>query len=312
MKKALPFFAICFSLTVNAQVVPYVPFPDSNAVWREYYVYYDGICTLYEHSYRLEIKGDTSFNGYTYHKIYRTDSTLVWSVFPPCNSFPSWTYYADALVYAIREDTTKKIWLNTAFQGPDTLLYDFNMTIGDTLKNQFNSQVNIVAGIDSVLMGGQFRRRYLLNHYPSPPPVNQSYIIEGIGSTYGLTNFIEPFFESGGRLLCFFQNGQLLYSDSMVTACSYALGLNEANAAVFSHAKIYPNPFHSSALIELPQSNQVPAYFFMYDQYGRIVESCVIHSQRKLLSRNNMPSGMYYYQIIDNNGNLHTGKLIIE
>jgi hypothetical protein len=119
---------------------------------------------------------------------------------------------------AIRQDIPqKKVYFLPLSQTHDTLLYDFNLYIGDTLPVTYNTGndglgvINVVSSIDSVWVGSHFSKRYWISANLSP---NYAALIEGIGSTTGLLNKIIPMFEWGCNLFCFSQNGATVYPDT--------------------------------------------------------------------------------------------------
>jgi uncharacterized delta-60 repeat protein len=75
--------------------------------------------------------------------------------------------------------------------------------------------------------------------------------------------------------------------------------------------KIYPNPFNSSTtiLFSTPLHN---AELNIYNAYGQLVNHLEnISGQNIQLSRNNLPSGIYFFQLTENNKIIGADKLII-
>lgn len=173
------YFTLYFD--VVAQSNKYHAFPDSNAVWRV-----DGndcnMGGIYSSSYQYTIQGDTIIGLYSYHKIY-----LSGMVSQPCQP----PIYSNSYFCGLRQDTiSKKVY----FARPgysDTVLYDFNLHIGDTIHslychwNRPSGYQNrlIINSIDSVLVGAFYHKRFNTN---SPP----SAIIEGVGGSFGLFDTI--------------------------------------------------------------------------------------------------------------------------
>ena len=110
----------------------------------------------------------------------------------------------------------------------DTLLYDFNYSVGDTLKATYKGVPDAVSAdgaqmlvvkIDSVLIGGIYRRRYSI----LPADVNLRFrcnfydtlrLIEGIGSNQSLLgdyDICNPL-QGESILHCFKVNGQIIYN----------------------------------------------------------------------------------------------------
>jgi len=88
-------------------------------------------------------------------------------------------------------------------------------------------------------------------------------------------------------------------------------GINEEN--VFIESKSWPNPFSSSAIIEM----QVPAMrgvmqFFLYDMVGKKIEIPFSVSRNEIyIFRGNLQSGIYFYEIKMTDNATSKGKLIL-
>jgi hypothetical protein len=193
----------------NVLLANYIPFPDSNAVWnfrQQLHCLQGG--GNYWTNYTYTYNGDTLINGNYYHQLvvpyyyaYITGGTCLGG---PAVSQPG------QYIGAIRQDTLqRKVYFVEKLAQTETLLYDFNLQVGDTVKGYLAS-TNIpdqVIAIDSIQINSLWHRRWLINM------MYNIYIIEGIGSTYGL---VRP---SAGSLSdsfyyyldCFKLNGTTLY-----------------------------------------------------------------------------------------------------
>ena len=222
MKKLLPLSFLFFAILSKAQTSIYHPFPDSNAVWNEEgsSVFGGAPPEWYHWQQRYFINGDTIIN-YTYHKIYvkRIDE------YPPfvsyCHSYvipgiPLTDYFG-----AIRQDTLqKKVFFLPSGSLNDTLLYNFNLNLGDTLPPTYNHQTTLIVNhVDSMFDGTNYRKYFSLSDVFHSDSVA---IIEGIGSSRGLFWWLDPPFEAGNSLHCFEQNGATLFSDSCPNSCDMA------------------------------------------------------------------------------------------
>lgn len=131
---------------------------------------------------------------------------------------------------AIRQDTVqKKIYYCVGTSPNETILYDFNLHLGDTLHNSYNngSDSNYVSSIDSILIGTTFRKQYHISTgHMAGNDTNYVQLIEGIGSTYGLAFPITPPFEWGSKLNCFSQNNVTIYPNT-TGICYLRLGIKE-------------------------------------------------------------------------------------
>ncbi|MBK5284340.1 MAG: hypothetical protein JJE25_02970, partial [Bacteroidia bacterium] len=215
MKKILFFFIFIASIAAKAQTVVYHPFPDSNAVWIAQW----GCCqpgggpgctiTCCTITNWYEMTGDSILNGRTYHKI---ESLGTYSCNPPFCSpcgLPDWG------IRLIREDSTKRIWIWDTFSMADTLLYDFNLSVGDTINTLYSNDIgspHIVQSIDSIFIGIDYRKIYYYGSNLGNDSCTQ-FLIEGIGTGAGLFSPLcgNGCFEQGFQLSCFKQDGNILY-----------------------------------------------------------------------------------------------------
>ena len=211
MKKLLLFIlfpAVCFS--VKSQSSVYHKFSDTTASWAIDIT--TGTCMGYCNSILYQMNGDTIFNSLTYKKIYRTTYYLTNQFMQPIQYFPlqSTTYQG-----ALREDTiNKKVYFRIDTASADTLLYDFNLNIGDTLPPTFCVIENtypdtfIVTGFDSLAINGDYHKVFLLNNTTMSygNTWGTPWLIEGVGSNRGLIEDIYDFFEGGPSLRCYSRN----------------------------------------------------------------------------------------------------------
>lgn len=305
MKSKVIVIVLLFTFSARGQTNRYFSFPDSNAVWFEEGSANFGGPTSWAHwQQQYYIAGDTTIN-FLYRKIYKKSLYETPPLVISC-----WSYNIPGVPYdvyygALREDTIlKRIYFLPSGWSTDTLLYDFDLIIGDTLPPSYNHSFEIiVTNVDSIFDGTNYRKSFEL--YGSSLS-----IIEGIGSTWGLFWSMDPPFESANTLQCFKENGTTLFS----TTCPYACDLATNIGSVLkenSRAIIYPNPFHSSATIKVA-SEFYNAELKVYNLNGEIVNHQLIRQQNTLLSRNNMPSGVYYYVLSNSFGSIVRGKLLID
>ena len=77
---------------------------------------------------------------------------------------------------------------------------------------------------------------------------------------------------------------------------------------------IYPNPFSNSCTIRFNGNNLNNAELKVYDLLGQEVKSVYLGSNKQIiLNRDNLPSGMYFYRLIQNKTEvISNGKFVIE
>lgn len=158
MKKILLLLLIVLHYNSSiAQTSKYIPFPSSNAIWNVYAMFpFYGHCESYGYTFN----GDTTINNMTYHKI-RKQSLYFYlkSGDPnPPNSGATCTNIitssSDSYAGAIREVVAKKkIYFLPPNKAEDTLLYDFNLKVGDSVKTYNSIWAKLqVESIDSVFV----------------------------------------------------------------------------------------------------------------------------------------------------------------
>lgn len=78
---------------------------------------------------------------------------------------------------------------------------------------------------------------------------------------------------------------------------------------------IYPNPFSTTIIFNINNADIIKNNFSITisDAFGRIVRRIDnIHTNQIKLNRDNLPKGIYYYQLFQNNSQVNKGKLIVQ
>jgi len=139
-------------MQLRAQTNIYHPFPDSNAVWRvneEKELTFPPYYQIYKFQYMMF--GDTLIGAYYYKKIKREGDCCV----------PLGLYITNGYVAALRENTiNKKVYVIMKDSINETLLFDFDLNIGDTLfglyasegASAYGNNYLIVSSMDSILI----------------------------------------------------------------------------------------------------------------------------------------------------------------
>ena len=75
---------------------------------------------------------------------------------------------------------------------------------------------------------------------------------------------------------------------------------------------IYPNPFSESTILEIIDHKLLPGAikFNMYDVFGRQVMQSQVADQRLMISRGDLPGGMYFYELCNEGQVIGKGKII--
>jgi hypothetical protein len=133
----------------------------------------------------------------------------------------------------VREDTVKQEVYFKIADKPEVLLYDFRVKVGDILKSRnitWGYEISIsIEAIDSLWIGNAWHKRITVRatefmENSSYPYSKEHCWIEGIGCPDGLQSSIYAVPIPGSNiisLLCFFQNGELIYkpADTGIDDC---------------------------------------------------------------------------------------------
>lgn len=289
----------CMTLTGFGQA--YQPFPTSNAMWRENSGGFQCSCCS---DFQYTITGDTVINSLTYHKIQKTGVKYLEDWMGSCSS--NIAYAINQYAGCYRNDSiNKKVFFIYPMTSSDTLLYDFNLSIGDTVPpsplNDNGNIVNIVTNIDSVYLGNVYRKRYQLDSCMFP---QQLYYIEGIGSTFGLLSTTRCPFEEIYNLLCFTENSLTVFPNN-TTTCSVVTSITEKLYA--SKFSVFPNPTSGTITI----TTDLQSYnISIFNSTGQLVLKKNIISHSYLFDISELPSGLYLIQFSENDEQLYKQTLI--
>jgi len=228
MKKTLIILVTCITTGVFAQN----EFPTSNAMWNES-SYKNGIKTL---EMPFGLLGDITINDTIYSKLYGFLDTIL--------SEENIKMYIGAL----RNEGQKVFFRPSGWTHPDILLYDFDVSIGDTVWHNatmdgFNT--NAFSIINSITIDENNRKIYEVSRSFG----TFNYWIEGIGSDEGILRSLYTDFPLNGdsynyNLNCFKHNDAVKYInnyDCNKCFCFLLIDILEEETD-FGLINIYPNP----------------------------------------------------------------------
>jgi hypothetical protein len=297
-RKLMIVFMVLTNVFAKAQTSVYHPFPESNAIWNIDCIAWPCYNSNSPHEYfSYTILGDTIINSITYHKWYIP--SVVYA--DNCDSINVAGY-----VGAFRNDIpNKKVYYIDSGSNTEEVLYDFNITVGDTIKSCGINQpytMKIFAE-DSVRVGENYRKMW----HASSISGGSVDVIEGIGGTMGPVQICPVIDPPVYNLICFSQNGNINYPN--VSPCNIISTINR-NHIEFS-VTLSPNPFHFSTLLTLSKAFK-NVEFKIYNTFGELVRQQKITSQSTTINRDGLSNGIYLFQVINSKGNLTTGKFVIE
>lgn len=251
----------------------------------------------YVGGYRQFIWGDTTIQGNDY-KIVNGIMIASTESGPFCPPF----HISNDTVFKIgfiREDTiARKVFVYDIDYG-DALLYDFSLSVGDTLFSYINFCDNLI--IDSIgtitLFNLENRNIFYLN--------NGEFYIEGIGGSQGLKNPLCQGIGFWNESFCVLKDGDAIFnfSDQFVN-CFQVLTIEKFQN--IQDVIIYPNPANSG--IKIKTNNLNEKFLFLFDINGKeYFRGSMTESSE--ISTHMLSNGQYIVKIID--GNVIINKLVI-
>jgi hypothetical protein len=302
-KKNIKFIIVLviYNTCLYSQDYNYVPFPDSNAIWTEYYSSEEEFIVY--HNYAL-FNDDTIIKNKKYNKLFILNDTVL--------NINNAEY-----VGAIREDSLRRIYYYGKHLFPydyplndldeEIILYDFSVNLGDTVrdfKNTINDYI-VVSNIDTVDYFNKKRRIISFEGY-----FDIFKWIEGIGNTKGLLFYsdeIPGWFQN--NLICFIQEGTTYYHYDYYDKCFYQ---NTSSAK-----KLKEDYGFKATSEQYEYVFYIDYYYFekfeLFNVDGRLVDQKNYKTTNQLkINKQDYQQGLYFYRLLINNGDNISGKLFID
>ncbi len=281
-------FSVCCSIS-NAQ--NYVPFPTATAVWRGQRADWSGGLGITGDwwEFNQSISGDTIINGIVYHKIEETSNHDVYSLMP--FYLLSSTFFGTYYTGAFREDSTKKIFYFRNGANNEDLLYDFNLTVGDSFQTALTQGGYLhVVSIDSFFDGSIFRKKFNLDNQLQNP-----YLIEGIGSNFGFNDLIGWRAEQASTLYCFRENNIIKYTDSTNNCSLVSVEEIQSSKSLFN---LSPNPTSEILNLKSEQPILFPLELLLMDMQGKLIlQKTILNNDDLSLNVKSFSNGEYLIAI---------------
>ena len=193
---------------LNYDYIPLIQ-EDKSQQWNVVYIV---AASAYPDVYSTDIQsidGDIALEG--------VDYKLVWT---------DNVYDALKIAGAVREEN-RRVYFRRYYGGyyeNEVLLYDFNLTVGDTVTVNWLSTTLMVLEESEVEVDGVMRRRLGLGYPTSIPELGEieEYWIEGVGSTFGFLNSgygSSSWVGSFPHLLCYYENDNLIWDNEDFDEC---------------------------------------------------------------------------------------------
>jgi hypothetical protein len=250
-----------------------------------------------------ENNGDTLFNSINYKKFTKDGSTIT----------------------LIREDSIqKKVWAILPDSTSETLLYDFNLIVGNQITLNYVGYTPIsyqVDTVDSIVTPLGNRKRIKLSTTDTTFATELQWI-EGIGSTYGPIYLLDPTFAvgqfggSGHCLICCYQN---IGNQSYLGSCGIPFGgLSGSSCSSFitslknlstknSSVDIY---FSTPDLLLIKSSKELIKYISVFSVEGKLIKNYNCNNEQISIQTNGWNNGVYFINITLKNNQVLSKKII--
>ena len=207
-------------------------------------------------------------------------------------------------LFGVFREEEGKVWGRCFIYDPEELLYyDFTANVGDVVSYGIFGAPYTVDSISVEHFGGVDRKKlwFGLSYDVFGNPHAIETWVEGIGSDLGLpwSGWGETY-DFNSRLLCFHQNGELVWQDPAYNACSPAEVevINTEDGLI-----VYPNPVIDKMVIEGVEAAEVR----IYNAFGQLVKTVLGANE---INMTELPEGVYLIRVTDIKGKDHGVKIV--
>ena len=309
MKSKFTFALIVFALSLVARISKAQTnhYFQNSPVWKV-----SSTCSIGGPCYRIDDsnyypKGDTLIDSITYVRIFQVgQGHFDWQApFPNPGCSGNYINPETTPSYFLRSDF-KQMYIRFPGDSAEQLLYDFNLNVGDTLPVTYNNLYHdiVVSAVDSFLTPNGYYKRFALSG-----PTWSNYLIEGVGHSRGLAQPLRAPLECAYMLDCFGMQDSAYYPTSGPT-CTIAIGINELKNQI--PVDVYPNPFKQQTTFSFDASLK-NVELKLHDVIGQTINYQYLEPSGKItLDRGQLNSGIYFFELLQNNVTKASGKLVIE
>jgi hypothetical protein len=276
MKKLFVLILICVSAATYSQNDTI--FPNQTAEWHVK-VYTEDEGSTYYGNHTVKLSDDSTFSaGLWWHSVLNgIDDTVGLAAIDS-----GLVYYQSTAVMALG-------LLHTYYDPAINILYDFNLTIGDTAYIDDTDPAIVIDTTTSLILGAP-RKSFLLN--------NGDEVIHGLGS---FTGFFRPFMSTFelGIGMCHFEGN---YIDSLLNQYTLDYTISGGCTAGLDgstglHLIIYPNP--SMDFLKVETQSQSPIVYSVHDIHGRQFMSGTSNEPTFQLEINKLDKGTYVLSVLN-------------
>ncbi|MFB6320347.1 T9SS type A sorting domain-containing protein [Saccharicrinis sp. FJH54] len=291
MKKLLIFIIILISVDIFSQ--EYHKFiEDPDKYWDVAQFSNTSICEYENFPKRFFISEDTVISYNKYKKVFYFDFRPFDSNNGYCPPFLIDTVKQQTN-YFIREDTLNRKVFKLK-NGIEVLLYNFNLSVGDTILDPNNDNTKlIIDSINYIITSDNIRRKAFYFSDKNDYGLVGEYI-EGIGGSEGPFEFpIEIWGEIGIGVLCIHNDNKIIYG----TRCN-EVTQNNTSFLNNSQVNVFPNPATDYIAIEIADINLLDGCIELIDISGHKIDVINIGNALIQYKTDQLKSGMYMLRFI--------------
>lgn len=232
------------------------------------------------------VKGDTAINNVVYHKIFSGDTTTGSTPVSP--------------IAFIREQN-KQVYCRhylVNFFNDEYLLYDFNLTVGDTFAfpEVMDSVRMVVTAINTEMTATGLRKAYDFTIISNP--VSVFYMpprwVEGIGDiSNGVLPREVPPFDWSPQPLCFSDSTGIIWTWAGSTCRPLTVAEHETEREL----TVSPNPCHKQIEINFLFQPILETNIELFATEGKRMLSSSTTEQKVLLDTEKLSSGFYFLKL---------------
>ena len=242
----------------------------------EWHTLFQGMA-LDKYNYVFSCSGDTLVDNVQYSKLILTRDEN------------------EPYLFTLLREVDGKVWALYFLNNPEEfLLYDFTANVGDNLVVGDFGTNYVVDSISTEHIGGLDRKKLWLvtNDYLGNPQVRETWI-EGIGSNLGMpwSGWGVGVYDFYSRLLCFHQDGELIWQNPDYDGCTYTAVEEIQNEETVT---IYPNPTNGMVNIDGYEIIEVK----VYNVLGQLVKE----TKENVIDLSAQEAGIYILKVITPSG----------
>lgn len=299
-------FLISFSADFKAQ--PYIGMTDSSNQWN--FESNVGACFNSCQDFTYYFDEDTLIGSLTYKKLYKSEVNYFIGA-RGCNSDSICTV-GRSFIAGLRDDTVKrKVYIYDPLIQADTLLYDFDLQLGDTLEptyyNRYFSGTNdfIVDSVGFDTIGSRIHRKFYIG-IDSIITISRVYnLIEGVGGNWGL-DFNSIYNPAIDQTFDCFTNSSGFYPKG-ISSCNIISSTGPSGKIASENWMLYPNP--TEGRIELTAEHDfVRARLYSLD--GKLLMEQKLQDNQSNSLQIEGEAGVYLLLLETKDGQISRRKLI--